>query len=113
MQKFFFLLIFFLLSSPVFAIVPEDETVIFNNPVTSLAEKSVADIVGNVIKTSLGILGSIALVLFIIAGFIWMTAKGDSGKIKSATKIMQWTAIGMAVIFFSYAMLNFVFGIIK
>jgi len=41
-----------------------------------------------------------------------MTAQGNSGKIQSSLKIMQWTAIGLAIIFFSYAMLKFVFGII-
>jgi len=113
MKKIFFLLIFFLIASPVFAIGEADESVSFDNPVPSLQGKSISNIVGNVIKTALGIIGTIALVLFIIAGLIWMTAKGDSGKIKSATQIMQWTAIGLTVIFFSYAMLKFVFGIIK
>ncbi|PIP29529.1 hypothetical protein COX27_00910 [Candidatus Kuenenbacteria bacterium CG23_combo_of_CG06-09_8_20_14_all_36_9] len=113
MHKLFFLLIFFLIASPVFAIGEADESVSFDNPVPSLQGKSISDIVGQVIKTALGVIGSIALVLFIIAGFIWMNAKGEAGKINSATKIMQWTAIGLAVIFFSYAMLKFVFGIIK
>jgi len=110
MKTIFFLLIFFLIAFPVFA---ADETVTFDNPVPSLQNKSVTDIVGKVIKTGLGIVGSIALVLFIFAGFVWMTAQGNSGKIQSSLKIMQWTAIGLAIIFFSYAMLKFVFGIIK
>jgi len=86
----------------------------FHNPVAAIGDNpNIPLVVGRVIKIVLGIVGSIALVLFITAGFIWMTAKGEAAKIKKATDIMLWAAIGLVVIFSSYAILNFVFGIIK
>ena len=86
----------------------------FHNPVAAIGDNpNIPLVVGKVIKIVLGIVGSIALVLFITAGFIWMTAKGEATKIKKATDIMLWAAIGLVVIFSSYAILNFVFGIIK
>jgi len=86
----------------------------FHNPVAAIGDNpNIPLVVGRVIKIILGIVGSIALVLFITAGFIWMTAKGEAAKIKKATDIMLWAAIGLVVIFSSYAILNFVFGIIK
>lgn len=89
------------------------EEVSFSNPVPILDNKSVASIVGLIIKALLGILGSLALCIFIYAGFIWMFAQGNSTKIKHAVDIMKYCALGIAVIYLSYAMLKFVFGIIK
>ncbi|HPI66987.1 MAG TPA: hypothetical protein PKZ16_00325 [bacterium] len=81
----------------------------FTNPVPAT---SVPGLAGKIIKNFLGIVGSIALALFVYAGATWLIAKGDSGKIKSAIGIMTWAGIGLVVIFFSYAILNFVFDII-
>jgi len=103
----FSLLTLLLLSIPVFAFAQS-----FDNPVSAIGTKSISSIVGKVIQTALGIIGSIALVLFISAGFIWMTAQGNAGKIKTAQGIMLWSAIGLIVIFSSYILLNFVFKIL-
>ncbi len=81
----------------------------FTNP---LPATSVPSLAGKIIKNVLGVVGSIALALFVYAGATWLVAKGDSGKIKSAIGIMTWAGIGLIVIFFSYALLNFVFDII-
>jgi heme/copper-type cytochrome/quinol oxidase subunit 2 len=44
-------------------------------------------------------LGAIVVVFFIIvAGFNYVTARGDEKKIQSATKTLTWTAVGAAVI---------------
>jgi len=108
MKYFIPLLLLIFLLIPVFA----NADLIFSNPVSAIGTKSISSITGKIIQTVLGIVGSIALALFIAAGFIWMTAQGDSGKIKTATGIMSWAGIGLAVIFSSYALLSFVFKVI-
>lgn len=45
------------------------------------------------------LIGSIVVVFFIIlAGFKYVTARGDEKQIQSATKTLTWTAVGAAVI---------------
>lgn len=41
---------------------------------------------------------SIAAIMFITAGFLYMTAGGDTGKVGQAHKIFQATAIGFAIV---------------
>lgn len=90
-----------------------NEQVSFANPVPALSGKSVPDLVGLIIKSLLGIIGAMALVIFIYAGFVWMTAQGNSTKIQKAREIMTYATIGLIVIFGSYVLLRFVFDIIK
>lgn len=47
-----------------------------------------------------------AVVAFIWAGFLYITAMGDDGKIDSAKKIMIWTVIGLLTILGSYAIVS-------
>jgi len=66
------------------------------------------DIIGNVIKAVLGIVGSLALLMFIYGGFLWVTSAGNDEKIKKGKDILLWASFGLAVIFMSYALVNFV-----
>ncbi|MDD2807397.1 MAG: pilin [Patescibacteria group bacterium] len=67
-------------------------------------------IVANVIKAMLGIVGSIALAIFIFGGFNWITAAGNDEKIKKGKDMIMWATFGLAVIFMSYAIVTFVIG---
>jgi len=82
----------------------------FDNPIVEFRGQSINanTIIGNLIKILLGIVGSIALALFIYSGFNWMTAQGNPEKIKNSQQTMLWAAIGLLVIFGSYTVLNFV-----
>jgi hypothetical protein len=89
------------------------DTASFDNPVPFFSKKSLAEVVGLIIKGILGLMGVAALVIFIYAGILWMFAKGNSTQIKKSIDVMKYCVIGMAVIYLSYAMLKFVFGIIE
>jgi hypothetical protein len=65
-------------------------------------------LIGRVIKAALGIVGSLALVMFIYGGFTWMTAAGNKEGIEKGKNIILWATIGLVVIFAAYAMVNFV-----
>ncbi len=66
-------------------------------------------VVGKIINVGLMILGSIALVMFIFAGFTWMTAMGNEAKVATAIKSMVWSVAGLIVIFLSYITVGFLF----
>lgn len=66
------------------------------------------EIIGKIIKQALGIVGSLALVMFIWGGIVWMTSAGSSEKVTKGKNIIIWAAIGLVVIFSSYALVKFV-----
>lgn len=65
-------------------------------------------LIGRIIKAVLGIVGSLALVMFIYGGFMWMTSAGNSEQVQKGKNILIWAALGLAVIFSSYALVKFV-----
>lgn len=64
--------------------------------------------IGNIIKALLGVIGSIALVMFVYGGFLWMTAAGEKAKVTKGADTMLWAVLGLTVIFSSYALVRFV-----
>jgi type IV secretory pathway VirB2 component (pilin) len=65
-------------------------------------------VVGNIVKIVLSLLGLVAVVLIIIAGFQWMTSAGNEEKIKGAKKLMGSALIGLIIVILAYAIANFV-----
>lgn len=88
---------------PVFA---ADAPTVLPNPLGNVYDPRV--IVGNIIKGVLGIIGSIALVLFIWGGIQIMISRGDSGKIHAGQETMFYAGLGLAVIFGSYAVTAYI-----
>ncbi len=75
-----------------------------------LGTSDVRVVIANVIRAALGLVGSIALLMFIYGGFLWMTAAGNDEKVKQGKDTLVWTTLGIAIIFAAYAILNFVIG---
>lgn len=66
--------------------------------------------IGSIIQVILGFLGIIFLILVIYAGFLWMTAGGNSDKVDKAKSILVQATIGLVVILAAYAITEFVIG---
>jgi hypothetical protein len=75
---------------------------------TGLGGGDIRFIVGRIIQAFLGILGIIALVLVVYAGFLWMTAGGDEDKVTQAKRILTQAVIGLAIILASFSITTFV-----
>ncbi len=63
-------------------------------------------LIGKVINSIIGVVGSIALLMFIYGGFVWMLSGGNPNKIKQGREIIVWSILGLAVILFSYALVR-------
>ncbi|OGH90666.1 MAG: hypothetical protein A2507_01895 [Candidatus Magasanikbacteria bacterium RIFOXYD12_FULL_33_17] len=74
---------------------------------------NVQSLLGNFIKLLLGILGTLALVMIMYGGFLFMTANGNADNKKKAVGIFVWSTLGIVIIFSSYAVVNFVLDILK
>jgi|GEM_PF-621177 len=73
-----------------------------------LPSTDIRTIVANIIRVFLGLLGIIALVLMIYAGFEWMTSGGSEEKIAQAKKILSNATIGLIIILSAYSIVSFV-----
>lgn len=67
-----------------------------------------ATIIGTVIRAMMGILGSIALAMFVFGGVLMMTAAGNADRTKKAVSILVWSSLGAMVILGSYALVSLV-----
>gem|GEM_PF-2002131 len=65
--------------------------------------------IGRVLKGIIQFIGSIAFVMYIYGGFLWMTSAGNSSKQDKAKKILVWTTLGIFVILSSYILVDFLF----
>ena len=112
---FTFLLMFsfFLISAPYVLAGSEPctgDSCTLPNPLGTVSSPQV--LIGRVINSVLGIVGSLALMMFVYGGLTWMISSGNQEKIKKGRDIILWSAIGLVVIFMSYALTRFVLSTI-
>ena len=77
----------------------------FPNP---LGTKEPSEVIGNVIQTVLGVVGSLALLMFVYGGLTWMLSGGNNERVQKGKNILVWATVGLIVIFASYALVRFV-----
>lgn len=66
----------------------------------------------NIITGVFSILGLIFLFLTLYAGYLWMTAMGDSKKVEKAKDILSQSVIGLIIVVLSYGISFFVVNLI-
>ena len=64
--------------------------------------------IGRIIRIVLTLLGVIVLVIVVYSGFLWMTAGGDTEKVKTAKTWLTNAIVGLALILAAYAIADFV-----
>ncbi|MBT4856648.1 hypothetical protein HON52_00470 [Candidatus Uhrbacteria bacterium] len=75
-----------------------------------LGEADPRIIVARVIQGALSVSGTLALLMFIYAGMLWMTARGESAQVDKGKKIMVWAVLGIIVIASSYIITTAIFN---
>lgn len=109
-KKYFYLLMVFglFLGKKILAADSPATTANLQNPLGSNA-LTPQELSGRIISSMLGIVGSIALIMFVVGGFYWLTAGGNEERIKKGRQTLEWAAFGLIVIFGAYVILKFVF----
>lgn len=78
-----------------------------NNPLGSASSPS--EVVANIIAFVIGLIGIIALVMFIYGGFVILTAHGNADQFKKGTHTLVYAILGMVVVLTSYSVLSYIF----
>lgn len=89
---------------------PPDAPVRLPNPLGGAgADKTdIPLLLGTIINSVLGIIGSLALVMFIYGGATWMLSGGNQEQVTKGKNILIWAAAGLVIIFTAYALVKFV-----
>ena len=74
--------------------------------INPLGETDVRLIFARVISAALSIIGSLALLMVVYGGVLWMTSRGDSKLVQKGKDTLTWAVIGLAIVFASYAIVN-------
>lgn len=69
----------------------------------------VTEIVGKMIIFLMFPIGMFAMIMYIWAGFLWMTAQGNSENVSKAKTIIVWTTLGIVATMASYIIVQFIF----
>lgn len=71
-------------------------------------ESTILVLVSSFIQVALGLLGTFVLIMIVYNGFLWMTAGGDSDKIKTVKDSLMNLFVGLVIVLLSYVISNFV-----
>lgn len=63
-----------------------------------------------IINYFLGFLGLVAVAFVVYAGVLMVTSQGEDEGTGKAKKILLWSAIGIIIVFLSYAIVNLIVG---
>ena len=75
---------------------------------TGLGNKDIRTTVASILRTAMGLLGIVAVVIILIGGFKWMTAGGNDEQTGEARKWIFSGIIGLAIILSAYALATYV-----
>ncbi|OIO52096.1 hypothetical protein COY93_03630 [Candidatus Uhrbacteria bacterium CG_4_10_14_0_8_um_filter_58_22] len=70
---------------------------------------SLQEVFARILTFFTAISGSLALLMFVYGGVLWLTSGGETGRIETGKKAITWSVIGLLVIFGAYAMLRVIF----
>ena len=89
------------------------DAVQLTNPLTGNKNSdSIPVLLGKIISYAMGIIGSLALFMFIYGGITWMLSGGNAEQVTKGKNIVIWAALGIALIFMAYALVRFVISAI-
>jgi hypothetical protein len=104
----YFIAILLLLPFRALAVDPLESLRIAAGDTGLVTNRTPIEIVKNTINIALTFVGSIVVILFLWAGFKWMTSAGNTEVIKKSRETIINAVIGLAIIFASYVIVNFV-----
>ena len=83
------------------------------NSVNNLPTDSATAVLGGVLDVIYFIVGAVAVVVIILAGYTFLMANGDPAKLTKARMAILYSVIGLIVVIFAFVITGFVLGRLK
>lgn len=64
----------------------------------------------SIVRGLLATIGTVMIIMFLYAGYLWFSARGNDDQVSKAKTTLRNAIIGLLVISFSYALVTFVFN---
>ena len=80
------------------------------NALTTLAQFLDSDAIAGVLTTVYTITGMVAVIVIIIAGYIFATSNGNAAKAQKARQAILYAVIGIIVVLMAFAITQYVIG---
>ena len=87
----------------------QKKALILNPAGFAFGSAGVSEIIGKIIQFLLWPIGMFTMVMYIWAGFLWMTAQGNSENVGKAKQILVWTTLGVVITLASYLIVQLIF----
>lgn len=99
--------------APTYAVNICDKNVNVSNEVKEAAGCSgtadkLPEVVQNIVSAVIAVSGIVAVIFIVVGGINYMTAAGDSAKVKKAKDTILYASIGLVVCALSFVIVNFV-----
>ncbi|PJE76385.1 hypothetical protein COV05_04825 [Candidatus Uhrbacteria bacterium CG10_big_fil_rev_8_21_14_0_10_48_16] len=99
MKKYYFLLL-----SSLLVLVPNVLLgATLDNP---LGTTNIREVIARIIQSILGVTGSLALLMFIYGGFLFLISAGEAERVKKGKEVMKWAILGLVVIIGAYMIVS-------
>ena len=76
------------------------------------SDSSLASTIKDILNVVIGVLGIVAVIFIVVGGVRYMTSSGDPTKTKKARDTILYACIGLGVCALSFAIVNWVVGIL-
>lgn len=86
-------------------IFPNDVFAQLPNPLGGVTDIRI--IIGRIINAFLGIIGAVALFMFVLGGYRWLISAGNANQVEAGKKTLVWATLGLLVVFSSYLIVSF------
>ncbi len=83
----------------------------YENPLKSVFRGRDPDInilIGHIVQSVLGIVGALALAMFIYGGFLWLLSGGNNEQVQKGKNVLIYASLGLIIIFSAYAIVHYI-----
>lgn len=63
-------------------------------------------ILGNLVKAIFSIVGSLALLMVVYGGVLWITSRGETKQVQKGKDILTWCFLGLVIMASAYVIIN-------
>jgi len=74
-----------------------------------LGTEDLPSLLGSIIRMLLDVTGSIALLMFVYGGYMWLTSAGEKDRVQKGKDIMKWATVGVVLTYCAYVVVANVF----